>query len=196
MRLRVAPSAANKRIWIAALLAWVGLVTFGGAKLVIYGATPGSPATLSSVSAGRRFHLYVFFHPLCACSASSLSELVRLQQHGRAPLDVIAIIDNAGFTAATAKPMVDRLQAIPGMAVELDADGTATAAFGARTSGQILLYDPKGDLVFSGGITESRAHEGDNVGDRAILSILAGNRPAVRHTPTFGCALSPAVNRR
>ena len=36
--------------------------------------------------------------------------------------------------------------------------------FGAETSGQTLLYDRDGRLLFSGGTTGSRGHDGDNAG--------------------------------
>jgi hypothetical protein len=45
-------------------------------------------------------------------------------------------------------------------------------------------------LAFSGGITDSRGHEGDNDGADAILEIVSGpGVRAVARTPVFGCTL-------
>ena len=49
-----------------------------------------------------------------------------------------------------------------------DDDGAEARRFGAETSGQTLLYDARGALAFSGGITGARGHAGDNAG-RASL---------------------------
>jgi len=82
---------------------------------------------------------------------------------------------------------------IPGVSVVSDEGGEA-ARFGAFTSGQALLYDSNGNLLFSGGITSARGHEGDNNGVNAIQSLVAsagadaGPR-AESTTPVFGCPL-------
>jgi hypothetical protein len=78
---------------------------------------------------------------------------------------------------------------IPGVAVVSDAGGVEAARFGAATSGQALLYDSKGDLLFSGGITSARAHEGDNDGLSAIQSLVVSARADRSSTPVFGCPL-------
>jgi hypothetical protein len=51
------------------------------------------------------------------------------------------------------------------------------------------LYAPTGKLLFSGGITASRGHEGDNVGRSAIVSFILNGHAPVNHTPVFGCSL-------
>ena len=57
------------------------------------------------------------------------------------------------------------------------------------TSGHALLFDRDGHLLFSGGITPARGHEGDNFGASAIAARLAG-RPAPAETPVFGCPIA------
>ncbi|MHB8637648.1 MAG: RedB protein [Fimbriimonadaceae bacterium] len=176
-------------------MAWLALIIFGGVKLELYSATPGRRATGASVDAGKRFHLYLFLHPLCPCSSATLSELNRLQASVRTPLDVTAVIDNAGFAPHVAAPLLRRLASAPGIAVEVDANGHETASFGARTSGQVLLYNAAGVLEFSGGLTSARGHEGDSAGEAAIIDIVDGRTPVCRATPTFGCALSPVKTK-
>jgi hypothetical protein len=70
-----------------------------------------------------------------------------------------------------------------------DIDGREARHFQAFTSGQTLLYSSEGELLFSGGITIARGHEGDNSGRLAIESLLANSAAEVRQTPVFGCPI-------
>ncbi len=78
---------------------------------------------------------------------------------------------------------------IPNVHLVYDQDGSETDRFGGQVSGQTMLYDPEGQLVFSGGITSARGHQGDNFGvDSVILAVR--ERVKVRtHAPVFGCSL-------
>ncbi|MFN0022108.1 MAG: hypothetical protein ACKVP0_27995 [Pirellulaceae bacterium] len=78
--------------------------------------------------------------------------------------------------------------AIPGVAVALDHHGLEARRFGARTSGEAFLYDSAGRLVFQGGITPARGHEGDSAGKTAIARWIAAP-PAEARAPVFGCPL-------
>ena len=53
-----------------------------------------------------------------------------------------------------------------------DDDGAEARRFGAETSGQTLLYDEHGALLFSGGITGARGHAGDNAGRASLVALL------------------------
>jgi hypothetical protein len=81
------------------------------------------------------------------------------------------------------------MAAIPGIRIKDDPDSREALKFGAVTSGEVLLYDERGQLLFKGGITASRGHIGDNMGQRILMEILQGTRSAARTTPVFGCAL-------
>ena len=63
------------------------------------------------------------------------------------------------------------------------------ASFGAVTSGQALLNDYPGRLVFWGGLTAGRGHAGDSPGRRAVLACVADATPDSRDLPVFGCPL-------
>jgi hypothetical protein len=78
---------------------------------------------------------------------------------------------------------------IPGVVTRIDVGGTEQQTFGARSSGEVFLYNPGGDLLFHGGITGSRGHEGDNVGRSQVEAILLHERPTIAKTPVFGCEL-------
>jgi hypothetical protein len=61
---------------------------------------------------------------------------------------------------------------IPGVKPVVDYDGVEASRFHATTSGQTVLYDAVGRLLFSGGITIARGHAGDNAGRSAIVSLV------------------------
>jgi hypothetical protein len=82
-----------------------------------------------------------------------------------------------------------RASAIPGVTVLIDERGVEAERFHAWTSGQTFLYDVHGALVFAGGITSSRGHEGENTGlDRIVSLVMTGvsDRPT---SAVYGCPL-------
>ena len=83
----------------------------------------------------------------------------------------------------------DSAAAIPGVHVMTDEGGAQARVFGALVSGQTLLYGATGSLLFSGGITGARGHEGDNPGRTALTSILDWRPAGPIRTPVFGCYL-------
>jgi hypothetical protein len=78
---------------------------------------------------------------------------------------------------------------IPGVTAMLDDQGVEANRFHAATSGQTLLYDAAGVLLFSGGITVSRGHSGDNAGEAAIVSLVNSGAADFTETSVFGCPL-------
>jgi hypothetical protein len=79
--------------------------------------------------------------------------------------------------------------AVLGASVVDDPNETEAHRFHAHTSGTTLLYDAAGHLRFAGGITGSRGHEGENIGEARLLALLA-DRPTDRaESPVFGCGL-------
>jgi hypothetical protein len=85
-------------------------------------------------------------------------------------------------------------EAIPGVHVFCDRDGIESERFGARTSGLALLYSDTGYLLFQGGITASRGHEGQNDGIVALEAMIHDKESSLGQTPVFGCPLQmPAV---
>jgi hypothetical protein len=81
------------------------------------------------------------------------------------------------------------VERIRGATLKVDIDGIAAKRFGTATSGHVIVYDPSGRLVFEGGITAGRGHQGDNTGHKAITDIVEGRIPIVTHMPVFGCAI-------
>jgi len=73
--------------------------------------------------------------------------------------------------------------------VVADDNGADAAVFDAATSGQTMLYDAGGRLMFSGGMTGARGHSGDNAGRTALTALINDGRSDTSRTPVFGCLL-------
>jgi hypothetical protein len=70
----------------------------------------------------------------------------------------------------------------------VDVDGREAKLFGAVVSGSTIVYAPDGELVFRGGLTIARGHEGRGPAHDRIVAAIE-HRPAIATAPTYGCAL-------
>ena len=70
-----------------------------------------------------------------------------------------------------------------------DDNGVEAARFGAVTSGQTVLYDEDGALLFTGGITGARGHSGDNAGRASVVALFESRTGRTSWTSVFGCGL-------
>lgn len=140
--------------------------------------------------------LLLFAHPRCSCTRATMAELERLLADcpGRVKAQVWFLHPAGTGADWTNSALVKLASAVSGVTVHWDENGAEAARFHAATSGQTLLYDPSGHLLFSGGITLSRGHEGDNPGRAELETLLnqADAPPAFLRlptTPVFGCSL-------
>ena len=184
---------------IAILSVWAVAIGWGVRILLLYSNTAGAaaqapgewPSGVPIEAAQARCSLVVFIHPQCPCSRSSLGELARIIATGRNRVQttVFFYLPSSSAEDWAHTDLWETAAAIPNVRVLADPDAAAAKRFGARTSGQALLYDANHRLVFSGGITAARGHSGDNDGRDAIVDQLFGRTPRRRTTPVFGCAL-------
>jgi len=182
---------------LSVFLVWVIGVGAGLATLWSYENEPGPsasaparwPAATQLVRSEGRVVAVVALHPQCPCSRATVAELARLVAHaaGRIEIHALFVAPPSVDESWARTPLWDDAAAIPGVHVSRD-DGTEARRFGARVSGQMLVYDGAGRLAFNGGITGSRGHEGDNAGRSAVESLIAG-RPHASSTFVFGCLL-------
>lgn len=178
---------------------WMGLVSFGVAKLLIYQDTPGEsrqpPGGWPSQSGLARYPgrptLVILAHPKCPCTAATLGELARIvaECDGRLTVHVLFLKPPGSGADWSDTTTFRTANALPGVRVGRDDAGLKARMFGAATSGQALLYDTGGILRFSGGITGARGHAGDNAGHSAIVSLVNTGRAQIARTPVFGCSL-------
>ena len=164
-----------------------------------YQATPGV-AAVPSVQwpkdshiqlATNRATLVILAHPQCPCTRATIGELNTLlaRSQGKAQVYVL-FLKPKGFPKDWEKTDLWRSAAsIPNVKAVTDADGVEARRFNASTSGQTLLFNSSGHLLFSGGITAGRGHSGENAGSDAIVSLLNTGTAKYHQTSVFGCSL-------
>jgi len=179
--------------------AWLVALWIGNRALLAYAYTPG-PAAMApmrwpagSTIAGPKGlpMILVMAHPKCPCTRATIEELATLmaQLHARATATVV-FVHPEGMQKDWEKTDLWRsAERIPGVSVSSDPDGVEASRFGALASGQTMLFNGKGELQFSGGITPFRGHAGDNAGSTAIASLVMTGISATNHTSVYGCSL-------
>jgi hypothetical protein len=195
----VARAVRARSIGIVFGAVWLIGVTAGLAWLAAYDNGPGVaahapvrwPASSHLAHDPARPTLVMIAHPRCVCTRASVGELAELMARAHEPPKAYVVFIKPAGTASTwdDTDLWHSAERIPGVTVVRDDDGLETQRFGAETSGQTLLYDAAGRLIFSGGTTGSRGHPGDNIGRASIIGLLnreEGQRPA---TSVFGCPL-------
>jgi hypothetical protein len=178
---------------------WLGAAATGLSALWKYDNAPGeeanAPARWPDASALARTAgqptLILLAHPQCSCTPASLAELAEVLARAHAhPNTYVLFLKPQGFTNDWVQSdLWKTAAAIPGVTLLLDDDGREARRFGSATSGQTLLYDGEGALQFSGGITGSRSHAGDNAGRRSLVALLNGGEADRKATDVFGCPL-------
>jgi hypothetical protein len=187
----------------AAITTWALLLMVGFGTLIAYSDAPGEaavaprawPAASQLKRTSGRGMLLVFLHPLCPCSDATLAELERILPFSADKVDHYAVFSVPGDKSDrwAEGDLWEKAKRIPGLRVVLDRGYRETDLFGAKTSGQSLLFGADGNLQFAGGITPARGHQGDSYGRSAVLDILEGRAPSRLTTPVFGCALKSAL---
>lgn len=180
-------------IWVAAI--WALIVATGFAMVWRYSGTPGQGSTAPMQwPQGTRLELsarqptvIMFVHPRCPCSRASLTELERLVAKAPA-MSVTVVFVHPHATEWGHGELWDRAARIPAILLFEDADAAEAQRFGVETSGATLLYGQGGRLLFAGGLTASRGHEGAAEGQTKLLAALQG-RAVDPLGPVFGCAL-------
>jgi hypothetical protein len=198
---RSMPFAPNTRIIClsALLIVWCAVIGFGLVKMLTFELTP-APATTIATQWPKKTNLsrdssrptlLLFLHPRCPCSRATLQELDRLAAEcpDRFALCIIFVRPPNAPDGWHQTDLYRSANAISHAFISVDENGDEAGRFGAATSGQTLLYSADGRLLFRGGITPSRGHEGDNVGRTALASILNTGHSDCAQTAVFGCSL-------
>jgi hypothetical protein len=185
-------------LWVLAGI-WAAAVTGGLSVLWAYDNTPGErgrspdawPADTSLSRGANQPTLVLFAHPQCSCTRASLGELAELLARAkRQPKTYVVFLKPFGVQQDWEKTDLWRqATSLPNVTVIRDDEGVEAARFGAVTSGQTVLYDEEGALLFTGGITGARGHSGDNAGRASVVALL--NRAPLERSSTsvFGCGL-------
>lgn len=192
-------SPSKSMMQFIALFLWGVGVTCGLVYAWRYEVSPAEsnsacshwPGGNSFALASDRPTLVMFVHPRCPCSRASLEELAVLMTRCRDRLDAQVLFFKPPTVASdwAQTDLWDSAARIPGVTVQVDAEGEEQQRFGACVSGEVFVFQPSGELLFHGGITASRGHGGDNAGRSALESFLIRDEVVDRTTPVFGCTL-------
>src|SRR5918911_4341156 len=137
---------------------WLFAVSIGLWLLWGYENTPGVgaepprqwPADSRIQRATDRATLVMLAHPHCPCTRASIGELARLmtQAQGRVTAYVLFIKPSGSPGDWEKTDLWASAAAIPGVSVVADDEGVEARRFHALTSGQTVLYDTEGKLLF------------------------------------------------
>jgi hypothetical protein len=188
--------------------AWGFILAIGLTLQASYDARPGEtrraagqwPAASRLARPADRPIVLIFVHPRCPCTAATLAELREILDGTNGnPHATIVLPRPEQAPQGFCDEARDRLQAAwPLAAVVVDPQGAEAQRFGAATSGHILVFSPEGEQRFSGGITASRGHRGENLGQQALAAALSSSAeylPSGGSFPVFGCALLDSATR-
>jgi len=182
----------------AAVAIWMTATVLGMWFVAKYEATPGgsgaAPAKFpgESKADGNLPRLMMFAHPQCPCTRASLAEFAELlaRHPGSCRAEVVVFRPEQVENDWERTSLWSQAEQIPGVAVRSDDDGALSRRFGAETSGHVVLYDAGGRLLFSGGITRARGHQGESTARRALSALLTGSAAdGAQSAPVFGCPL-------
>ena len=190
---------SGKRVWAAVGVVWLIAVVGGMRVLLKYENAPGTagdpPATWPAQSRIARTAglptVVVVGHPKCPCTRATIGELAVLMArlHNRVTAVVVLVRPHGTPDGWDDTDLRRSAAEIPGVTVMSDLDEAEADLFSAQASGQTMLYDASGKLLFSGGITSARGHSGDNAGRSSIVSFVTDGTAEHTRTPVFGCAL-------
>ncbi len=155
---------------------------------------PGDSALPAPVD---RPTMLVFVHQFCSCTAATIAELSKLpamrRPGTRSPGITFLFSRPYRSTWPLRSPSWDAGGKLDGARVVWDIDGHEARRFGARTSGMVVMYSGQGKLLFSGGVTGSRGHQGDNYGLDQLAASIDSQQEAPRPSLVFGCALAESA---
>lgn len=179
---------------------WIAMCATGVWQLSEHATTPGTagaivtelPATLAE-QLNWKFDtqlLVLAAHPQCPCLPASLSELTAvLRESPDLTLRVLTYEPSMHPESWNPDARAAHFADLPPGTAVLDHDGQLATQLGADTSGHFFLFRKNGSLAFTGGITRSRGHGGENANRRALLRALQSATTQPVGTPVFGCPL-------
>ncbi len=189
----------NNLLLSLGLILWLSIIAYGYSLVIHYELKPNSQIT--SLQAWpdnsqlkldpQRDTLIIFVHPKCPCSKASIAELDRLLTsfHDRLRTIVVFIKPEGQSESWVKGNLWTKVQSLPEVTVYIDNDNQETHNFMVDTSGEVLLFNINGKLIYHGGITASRGHEGDNKGRTLISNYLRTGTIKEKQGYAFGCTL-------
>jgi hypothetical protein len=187
-----------RRNWvIIGAFSWLFTLTVGVCLVFKFDSIPGLTATSginwpenSNITRSTTNNtLVMLLHPKCPCSRASLQQVATLTTNDNSLQCIFLVYAPTTFPKGWEKTDIWNLAAeVPGAQLVSDIDGAEARKFGAITSGQTYIFDRKGILKYSGGLTEGRGHIGEckNL-DLAVKALREGTSTA--SGAVYGCPI-------
>lgn len=184
------PVAATA-LWAAAL----ALGTFGLNSYSLIAGPRGTAPVAMPAELGTpqtALNLVIYAHPHCPCTRATLWEAAELvaESRGRLSVQVLFYVPADEPDAWAAGDLWNIAAATPDTTPRIDRGGLLAARHGAQTSGHGRIYDASGALVFDGGLTASRGHQGPSNAEAAIRALIQAQQPDTSTTPVYGCGIA------
>lgn len=133
----------------------------------------------------------IFAHPKCPCTQASIQEFQRIEARHPGAFETVVVftLPESNDEEWGATRLIEQARNLRSARIVMDTGGREASRFKAIVSGQVFLFAKEGHLLYSGGVTPARGHEGDNAGQAAFEHALTHpGGPAVSF-PVFGCGL-------
>ena len=189
------PSVGIHRNWLAL---WGLLIATGLLWMTAFSMSPGLEADplLERPAQSMVFFsedvptLVLFLHPRCPCTQPTMGALKKLisRKHDMVVQPVFYLPGTMEDSWARADYW-DRVIALGAHQPMIDVDGAFAKKFHVTTSGHAILFSVDGSVLYSGGITGGRVHEGDNMGLTKLNRVLDGVPVEDPRFPVYGCSI-------
>lgn len=187
--------AIASRLAIIACSLWCAALVSGFALVHAQMSTPGDarpapsawPEDTSLSLDSDAPTILLFAHPRCPCTRATIRQLATLPADLR--VSVTLVLSGPGLRTYENQPLATLANELLEAEIALDPTGAEARRFGAHTSGHIVAYSPSGQLLFSGGITPGRGHEGPTDALAALAFTLRTNEPSPHASLVFGCPI-------
>lgn len=192
-------SQPHSKFFLACIAGWVGLCLASLMPLWTYQNQDGELSRLKEqwpASSQLRFStqqptLLMFVHPRCPCSRASMGEFARMMErlNGHVSARILFYAPESESQDWHQTDMWKTAMEIEGTSISADTNGKEATIFDVHVSGQTFLFDQQGELLFQGGLTVSRGHEGLSSGRMAVESLALSRPSAITSHAVYGCSL-------
>lgn len=185
-------------LWISAVLwtcamvcGWIALNRYTYTAEAVAAAPSDWPMDAGLTRTRDRSNLVMFLHPGCPCSRATLTELDRLRSRigDDCHIQLVMVLSREHGDEWQETPLQRQAAELKDIHLTQDWDGRIAGTFSAGTSGETYLYSPQGKLLFHGGLTMGRGHEGPASGQDQIFDAIHSLTPQFPSNKVYGCRL-------
>jgi hypothetical protein len=115
------------------------------------------PMTSSLMRQADLPSVILFANPNSPCTTDTLAQLKEAVEGERVKASIVFWAPEHADEESLNSNNIDQAKQISGATIVFDSKGHEFANFGIQSSGQVIVYDPNGQLVYNGDITGSES---------------------------------------